>query len=100
MKTIRLARRLAVPAAALMLASVAAPALADDDDMRCSGGPSGARLSMDEVVKKAEEQGYTVRGAEMEDGCWEIYALGEDGGRYEMYLHPVSGEIVKLEKKS
>ena len=100
MKTTPIARLIATSAAALMLGAVAAPAFASDDDARCSGGASGPQLSMNDVVKKAEEQGYTVRGAEMEDGCWEIYAKDKDGQRYEMYLHPVSGEIVKLERKS
>ena len=44
------------------------------------------------------EKGYEVRKIEDEDGKIEAYAI-RDGVRYEIYVDPASGKVVKVETK-
>ena len=32
----------------------------------------------------------------IEDGCYEIYGIGKDGAKAEVYFNPVNGAIVKV----
>lgn len=50
-----------------------------------------------EITKSLQEQGYQVRKIEKEDGYLEAYAL-LDGHRYEIYVDPQSGKVVKIEQ--
>lgn len=89
-----------VPAAALALTlAIAAPTLASDDGARC-GQTTGQWMSLDEARSKVAGMGYDVRKIKREDGCYEVYAIDANGARVEIYLHPVSGEIVKSKNKS
>ena len=79
--------RIATFALALALALPAGAALASDDNV---GDAVEARLT-----KQLEGQGYEVRKMEAEgDGLVEAYAL-KDGKRYELYVNPETGEIVR-----
>ena len=51
----------------------------------------------DEITKSLEEQGYEIRKIETEDGYLEAYAL-LNGERFEIYVDPQNGKIVKIEK--
>lgn len=61
-------------------------------------GPDGskpANLSEAELRGKLEAAGYTqVRSLGHEDGCVEAKGIDKDGKRFEVYLHPTTGEIV------
>lgn len=50
-----------------------------------------------EITKSLQDQGYEVRKVEVEDGFLEAYAL-LNGERYEIYVNPKTGEIVKIEE--
>lgn len=50
-----------------------------------------------EITKTLEQQGYKVRKVETEDGELEAYAL-LDGERYEIYVDPESGKLVKIKQ--
>lgn len=98
----------ALTAAALIVASAgAADAKRGDDDHRlsdsggryCSVSPDAVKLSADQASAKASLLGYSdIRKVEWDDGCWEVYAFDKSGQRVEVYLHPVSGDVVKVER--
>ena len=71
---------------ALALALPAGTALASDDRV---GDEVRTRLT-----KQLEADGYEVRKMEAEDGLVEAYAL-KDGKRYELYIDPRTGEVVR-----
>lgn len=72
---------------------------ADGDDMAC-GNTTGQWMSKDTARARAAEQGYDVRRIKREDGCYELYALNKQGQRLELYMNPVSGNIIKSKPKS
>ena len=92
-------KTIAYTAASLMIAA-ALPAYASDEDDSCGPLADGQQLSIQDITAKAEELGYKVRKVEREDGCFEVYAVGKDGARIELYMDPVTGAVVKTENKS
>ena len=56
----------------------------------------GQRRSNEEIKTMLEKQGYEVRSVGEEDGCVEAKGLDKDKNRVEVYVHPVTGEIVKV----
>lgn len=59
-------------------------------------GSLPAALSDADLRGKLSAAGYTqVRSLGHEDGCVEAKGLDKDGKRFEVYLHPATGEIVK-----
>ena len=85
------ARRLTLAAAAAALTLPAALALAAVTKGDYAGKTEG------EIIQSLEQQGYSVRKVETEDGYLEAYAL-LDGQRYEIYVDPETGKVVKVEK--
>lgn len=57
---------------------------------------SGETKSKDEIKSMLEAQGYQVKKLGEEDGCVEMKGFDRDQKRVEVYIHPVSGEIVKI----
>lgn len=58
-------------------------------------GSKPAHLSDAELRSKLETAGYTkVRSLGREEGCVEAKGIDKDGKRFEVYLHPATGEIV------
>ncbi len=78
--------------------AIASPAYASGG-VDC-GNASGQWMSQDEAKIKASELGYDVRRVKGEDGCFEIYALDQDGDRVELFMNPVTGVIVEIDNKS
>lgn len=66
-----------------------------DDD--CEDRASGQHMEQQQIRTRLAEQGYDVGRIEMDDGCYEAYAVGKDGRQVELYIDPVSGEIRKVE---
>ncbi|MBX6322498.1 MAG: PepSY domain-containing protein [Rhodospirillaceae bacterium] len=87
-------RRFLPLAALAATAGVGLPALAGED-LACGDAPRSQWLSQDAVKAKLVEQKYDVRRLKVEDGCYEAHAIGPDGARVEVYLNPVSGEVVR-----
>ena len=85
-------------AASISLAYVS-PSVASSDGAMC-GNISGQAMSMEEVKSMVTAKGYDVRRVKQEDGCLEVYAIDKQGAKVEIYLHPISGKIVKIKKKS
>ncbi|MCR5856531.1 PepSY domain-containing protein [Mesorhizobium sp. J428] len=61
----------------------------------CGNQPQSSWKSLAEIEAKATEMGYKVREIDIEDGCYEIYAIDKDGKRVEAYLNPVTAEVVE-----
>jgi len=81
-----------------LVLAFATPAMASDD-ANC-GNTSGEWMSRDAVKSIMVEKGYDVRRVKREEGCYEIYATDKNGARVEIYLNPVTGEIVRTKDKS
>ncbi len=63
----------------------------------CDSGPESGWQSMEELEKQLTEKGWTVRRVKVDGGCYEVYALDENGERVEAYFHPVTFEPIPLE---
>jgi len=83
-----------VLATATLAAALALPA---GLSMAAAAKGSYAGKTKAEITKTLEQQGYKVRKVETEDGELEAYAL-LDGARYEIYVDPESGKIVKIKQ--
>ncbi len=86
MKPIRLAAALAL---ALPLALPATPALADGD-VSCKAGPQNTWKPLNDVKKKAWQEGWTIQKVQVEADCYEVYARTEAGQAIEAFFHPVT----------
>lgn len=71
--------------------------LASDLSQLCAVKDASAKKVSEEKVRQTlASHGYTdVRGLGMEDGCIEAKGFDKNGKRFEVYLHPMTGEIVK-----
>jgi hypothetical protein len=92
-------KKLLVLAATSITLALASPALASGNAAQC-GKATGQWMTKDAAKTKAAEQGYDVRRVKREDGCFEVYAIDKNGSKVELYMNPVSGEIVKIKTKS
>jgi len=91
-------KKFIILATSSLILAFASPAMASDD-ANC-GNTSGNWMSSDAAKTIMVEKGYDVRRVKREDGCYEIYAIDKNGARVEVYLNPVTGEIVKTKNKS
>ena len=92
-------KKLVLLATTMLSLAYISPSMASSSDVLCSS-MAGQPLSMKEVKSMVTAKGYDVRRVKREDGCLEVYAIDKQGSRVEIYLHPVSGKIVKIKKKS
>lgn len=92
-------RKLIILTATGLMIAASVPARASSDDAWC-GQTSGPQLSVEQITAKAAGLGYEVRGVERDDGCYEIHAVDKNGARVELKMHPVTGRVVKSERKS
>lgn len=67
-------------------------ALADD---LCKGGPRDSWMSKEQLTAKLAAMGHDNPFLGIEDGCYEAKVVTAEGKRVEIYIDPVSGEIVK-----
>jgi hypothetical protein len=75
-------------ASALALFIAAGPAAATGR-MTCNA-PQAQWKSMDALHAKLAKQGWQVRKAKVDGGCYEVYGTDPKGNRVEAYFHPVS----------
>ena len=81
-------RFLAAGVTALTLTVAAAPASATGK-MTCNA-PQASWKSMDSLQAQLIKQGWQVRKAKVDGGCYEVYGTDPQGRRVEAYFHPVS----------
>jgi hypothetical protein len=76
--------------------AVAFPLTAMAEEL-CEVASGSALISEDKVREIAAAAGYSdIRKVEEEDGCLEAKGMSRDGKKVEVYVHPVSGDIVKI----
>lgn len=81
---------------AFAVASIAGASAAELSPLCAVKDPS-AKVSEAQVRQTLASHGYiNVRGLGTEDGCIEAKGTDKDGKRFEVYLHPTTGEIVKV----
>lgn len=62
----------------------------------CQGGPRDQWLSEAEIAERMSALGHIDYVLSVEDGCIEVI-LSDGGSHVEIYMEPVTGEIVKTE---
>jgi hypothetical protein len=85
-----------LPLAALAL-TLASPALATGK-VRCNVAKADM-LPQTELVAKLEKEGWQVRKAKPDGGCYEVYGTMPDGARVEAYFDPKSFETLYIEQR-
>lgn len=63
----------------------------------CDSGPESGWKPAEELEKMLQEKGWDVRRVKVDGGCYEVYALDENGERVEAYFHPETLEPVPVE---
>lgn len=91
-------------ASALVLAAsawlgVAGPAMADNDELKCTQADKSTWMSEDATKDLLTKQGYQeVRKIKVTEGqCYEVYGINAKGEKVEVYLDPTNGNIVAEE---
>ena len=64
----------------------------------CDSGPESGWQSRDTLEKQLTEKGWKVRRIKVDQGCYEVYALDENGKRVEAYFHPQTLESVPIDE--
>lgn len=81
---------------ALML-TMAAPTLATGK-MTCAVKPA-ARKPVEALTAALTKQGWQVRKAKLDGGCYEVYGTTPEGDRVEAYFDPASFEKLYVERR-
>lgn len=90
--------RLMLAASALPLAlALAAPAAATGK-MTCNA-PQAKWKSMAALQQNLKRQGWQVRKAKVDGGCYEVYGTDPKGNRVEAYFHPVTFEKLLVSRR-
>ena len=56
---------------------------------------AGTPIALDQATRIAQQAGYgAVRGAELDDGVWEVLASAADGSRVTVHIDAATGEIL------
>lgn len=63
----------------------------------CDAGPEDGWKPTEELERMLTEKGWDVRRVKVDGGCYEVYALDENGERVEAYFHPETLEPVATE---
>jgi hypothetical protein len=59
----------------------------------CTQAPQSQWLSIDDLQRKVEAQGYKVQKAKIKNKCGELYAIDKSGARVEIFADPANGAI-------
>lgn len=82
----------------MVAALVLAPVFSAQAEVECESGPKSQWMTKEAVTKTLKEAGYEIRKVEVEDGCYEVYAM-KDGKKLEIYINPRTGNVVDTEEK-
>jgi hypothetical protein len=82
---------------ALAVAGLASPALATGK-ITCDVAKADMKPQA-ELVTMLEKDGWQVRKAKPDGGCYEVYGTMPDGARVEAYFHPVTFEKLYVEQR-
>lgn len=99
-QTITLLGTLAVSAGLIAGGVFIAPALAQTSSAGSSTSMQADWLTIPQLYERLEAAGYrAIDEIEREDDAYEVKATDRDGRRVEIYVDPVSGEVLKTEVK-
>ena len=91
-------KTLLTAAAALGLATLAAAPATATGKMTCNA-PQKSWKSMDALQAKLKKDGWTLRKAKVDGGCYEVYGTDPEGRSVEAYFHPVSFEKLLVSRR-
>ncbi|WP_026481163.1 PepSY domain-containing protein [Ahrensia sp. 13_GOM-1096m] len=83
-----------LPIAAISLLATSGASFASED-MNCGSADKSTWMSEEAIMEKAKELGYEPAKLKVEDGCYEVYAR-KDGKKFEVFMNPVTAEVVKV----
>jgi hypothetical protein len=90
--------RYALSLAIAALAIAASPAQATGV-IKCNAGPQSKWKTPEALTAKLVKEGWQVRKAKVDGGCYEVYGTTPKGERVEAYFHPVSLETLFIGRK-
>lgn len=64
----------------------------------CDSGPESGWQPREKLETMLVEKGWKVRRIKVDGGCYEVYALNDEGKRVEVYFHPVTLASVPTNK--
>ena len=67
--------------------------------IKCKAGPQKTWKSQKILTTKLTKEGWTVRKAKVDGGCYEVYGTTPEGQRVEAYFHPVSLEKLYVARR-
>ncbi|WP_269581454.1 PepSY domain-containing protein [Roseibium sp. Sym1] len=65
----------------------------------CEPTDRASWLTEAQVSEKLVNEGWQVRRMKEDGGCWEVYGTTPEGQRVEVYVHPVSGEVMLINQR-
>ncbi|NOZ65746.1 MAG: PepSY domain-containing protein [Alphaproteobacteria bacterium] len=86
------------PKVSVVAALLLAPVFSAQAEVECESGPKSQWMSKESVTKTLKEEGYEIRKVEVEDGCYEVYAM-KDGKKLEIFINPKNGNVVDTKQK-
>lgn len=86
-----------IVAAAIAGAAAATPASATGK-MTCDA-PKAQWKSMEALQAQLQKQGWQIRKAKVDGGCYEVYGTDPEGRRVEAYFHPVSFQKLLVSRR-
>jgi hypothetical protein len=81
-----------MPAVALAMLTVTSAHAREDCD-----APTRDWKSREAVRALAVQRGWTLRRIKIEDGCYEVYGMDENGHRFEAKIDPVTLDVTEIE---
>ena len=84
----------AAAAMALVISAAGATGLAT-----CDSGPRSQWQPQEKLEKMLVAKGLKVQRIKVDGGCYEVYALDENGKRVEAYFHPLTLAPVPTNRK-
>jgi len=95
---IRYSALILAASAALAAVAPAAPAQATGR-MTCNSGPQSGWKSMDALKAQLTKDGWQVRNAKVDGGCYEVYGTDPEGNRVEAYFDPLTFEKLLVSRR-
>lgn len=86
--------RILILAAAAAAAVLAVPQAASATGKMTCNAPQASWKSMGTLESKLKKDGWQVRKAKVDGGCYEVYGTDPQGRRVEAYFHPVSFKLL------
>jgi hypothetical protein len=60
----------------------------------CDSGPTSGWRPEAELRQKISALGWKIRRIKEDGGCYEVYAIDQNGKRIEVYFHPLTLNVV------